>query len=188
MLISLALIEDNNDRQFMSELYEQYKRLMYSKAMEFLANPQDVDDLIQDCLERLIINISTLRTLDGCKLASYIVVTVRNAAINLVKHQEVQSRHSFLTDFENDDPQDSTIMPEDLLLTKELSTEFTKVFDLLSENDRFLLRGKYILDLSDEELADTLGCAVNSVRMKLTRARRRAMRRLLEGDYFSEQT
>ena len=188
MLTLLALIDDISDRQFMMELYEQYKRLMYSKAIMFLSDPQDADDLIQDCLEQLIRNVSTLRTLDGCKLASYIVITVRNTAINFQKRLDVQSRHTFLTDFEENDPEDSSVLPERILLTKEFSTEFMRVFSTLSESDRFLLQGKYILGLSDAELAENLGCSANSIRMKLTRARRRALNRVMEGDYFSEQT
>ena len=188
MLISLPPIDDLNDRQFMSELYERYRRIMYSKAMEHLADPQDADDLIQDCLENLIKNVSTLRSLDDCALISYIVTTVRNTAINLSKHLEVESRHAYLTDFEEEDPADSATLPEDILLSNEFSDAFAKAFDSLPEDDRLLLRGKYELDLDDAELAALLGCAPNSIRMKLTRARRRAIGRILEGDYFSEQT
>jgi RNA polymerase sigma-70 factor (ECF subfamily) len=188
MLISLPPIDDLNDRQFMSELYERYRRIMYSKAMEHLADPQDADDLIQDCLEKLIKNVSTLRSLDDCALISYIVATVRNTAINLSKHLKVESRHVYLTDFEDEDPADFATLPEDILLSNEFSNAFAKVFDTLSEDDQLLLRGKYVLEMEDEELADIFGCAPNSIRMKLTRARRRAVKCLLEGEYFSEQT
>ena len=94
----------------------------------------------------------------------------------------------FMTDFEDEDPADSATLPEDILLSNEFSDAFAEVFDSLPEEDRLLLRGKYELDLDDAELAALLGCAPNSIRMKLTRARRRAVAHLLEGDYFSEQT
>lgn len=188
MLISLPPIDDLDDQQFMSELYAQYRCLMYRKAIERLSDPQDLDDLIQDCLEHLIKNVATLRMLDDNALTSYIVTTVRNTATNLAKHHEVQSRHVFLTDFEEEGPADSALLPEDILLSNEYSTAFAKVFASLSEEDQILLRGKYELELDDAELAAILGCAANSIRMKLTRARRRAMNRLLEGDYFCDQT
>lgn len=187
MLISLPPMDDLNDRQFISDLYERYRRIMYTKAIHHLEDPQDADDLIQDCLVQLIKNVSTLRTLDSCALISYVVTTVRNTAINFGKHLEVQSRHVYLTDFEDEDPADSAILPEDLLLSNEFSDAFTKVFATLSEEDQLLLRGKYVLNLQDAELADIFDCAPNSIRMKLTRARRRAVKRLLEGEYFSEQ-
>lgn len=188
MLVSIPPVEKQNDRQFISDLYERYGRIMYSKAMIHLSDPQDVDDLIQDCLERLIKNTTTLRALDECKLLSYITITVRNAAINLSKRHEVQARHTFLTDFEDDAPVNPVIQPEEYLLSDELSTEFMKVFDTLPEEDQILFRGKYLQGLNDAELAALFGCAASSIRMKLTRARRRALGRLLEGGYFSEQT
>ena len=188
MLITLPPVDDLNDRQFISDLYERYRRIMYNRAMHYLAVPQDADDLIQDCLEQLIKNVSTLRTLDDCALISYVVTTVRNTAINFAKHLEVQSRHVYLTDFEDEDPADSATLPEDVLLSNEFSDAFTKAFATLSEGDQLLLRGKYELNLEDAELAVIFGCAPNSIRMKLTRARRRAVKHLLEGDYFIEQT
>ncbi len=188
MLVALPPIDEPNDRRFMEELYEHYKRLMYNKALETLADPQDADDLIQDCLEQLIKNIGTLRKLNSCRLTSYIVTTIRNTAINMAKKQEVQSRYTFLTDFEELDPADPSTLPEEVLLSEELSAAFVMAFDKLPEEDRILLRGKYVQGLSDAELASILGCAPNSIRMKLTRARRRALRCIKEGDYFREQT
>ena len=48
------------------------------------------------------------------------------------------------------------------------------------KEDRLLLEGKYILGYTDAELADMLGCKKSSVRMKLTRARRRAFQLMTE--------
>lgn len=42
------------------------------------------------------------------------------------------------------------------------------------------MEGKYILGYTDAELADMLGCKKSSVRMKLTRARRRAFQLMTE--------
>ena len=188
MLLFQFSAEDPSDRQFIEELYHQYNRLMYRKALDNLADPQDVDDLVQDCLERLIKQVGTLRKLSGCTLTAYIVYTVRNTAINMKRRREVQSRHVFLSDFSELEPEDSSLSPEDALLVDERSEHFMQAFAELSEDDQFLLIGKYIQGLRDEELAQMMGCGAASVRMKLTRARRRALRKLREGEYFSETT
>ena len=49
-----------------------------------------------------------------------------------------------------------------------------RVLDALAPVDGELLIGKYILNLSDEALAQALGVRARSVQMKLTRARHRA--------------
>lgn len=186
MLITLPPV-DSCDRQFISELYEQYGQFMYSKAMVYLTDQQDADDLIQDCLEHLIRNVSTLRMLGGASLTHYLSITVRNAALNLEKRKEALSYHSYLTDFEDDDPANSAALPEELLLDKEFSERFMRVFGTLPEEDRILLLGKSVQGLEDRELATILGCAPSSIRMKLTRARRKATVRLLEGGLFNDQ-
>ena len=55
-----------------------------------------------------------------------------------------------------------------------------QIWSSLPEEDRLLLEGKYILGYTDAELADMLGCKKSSVRMKLTRARRRAFQLMTE--------
>ena len=66
-----------------------------------------------------------------------------------------------------------------------------RVWPRLSEADQLLLSGRYILGLDDRELARLAGCKPGSVRMKLTRARRNALREMKKErciDDESEQT
>lgn len=61
-------------------------------------------------------------------------------------------------------------------------TALAQVWPRLDENTRWLLEARYILDYSDGELARELGVKPDSVRMALTRARRKA-RRLMESQH-----
>ena len=54
-----------------------------------------------------------------------------------------------------------------------------RIWDQLTQEEQLLLSGKYILEYSDAELAGQLGCGPASVRMKLTRVRRKA-RKLMD--------
>ena len=77
-----------------------------------------------------------------------------------------------------------------LRLAGELGVEVTvleldalaQVWPRLDENTRWLLEARYILDYSDGELARELGVKPDSVRMALTRARRKA-RHLMESQH-----
>lgn len=51
-----------------------------------------------------------------------------------------------------------------------------EVWGQLPEEDLILLEGKYILRCTDSELAEQLHCKPDSVRMKLTRVRRKVFR------------
>ena len=65
---------------------------------------------------------------------------------------------------------------DELLVVAERRAELARAWRELSERDRFLLEGKYFLQLSDSELGDALGCKAESIRMKLTRARRNVVK------------
>lgn len=75
-------------------------------------------------------------------------------------------------------------LPYDELLIKHESTK--KIFSIiqkLAPNERFLLESKYIEQLSDNEIASTLHVKPSSIRMMLTRVRRKVLTQLInEGD------
>ena len=84
---------------------------------------------------------------------------------------------------EEQDEQD-VVMPgpslDEQILLEEQKDHLMQIWSNLSEEDQLLLEGKYILGYKDAELADMLGCKKNSIRMKLTRARRRAFQLMTE--------
>ena len=71
---------------------------------------------------------------------------------------------------------------DEYLMARERSDRLRTIWPRLGEEDRLLLEGKYLRECSDRELAQLLGCRVDSIRMKLTRARRRALKRMTEGE------
>lgn len=173
-----STIESPDDRAFMTALYQDYERLMFSTARAYTSHLSDQQDIVQDALEKLIKKISDIRAFPRCILASYIVSTIRNTAIN---HLKRQSRiHGKVCSLEEDAyfELEAPAPPPDDLLT--LAESLAELWSGLSDEDRILLEGKYILDATDEELASQLTCKVSSIRMKLTRARRRAFVRLSE--------
>ena len=69
---------------------------------------------------------------------------------------------------------------EDLLLLKEDIHALLLAMNQLHEEEQILLQGRYLLGLSDEEIAETIQCKPSSVRMKLTRVRRKTFNMVLK--------
>lgn len=65
-------IEDDDDREFMSALYINYQRLMYSEIKKIVKNVQDAEDVMQTVLEKLIDKIPLLRSQKQNQLINYI--------------------------------------------------------------------------------------------------------------------
>lgn len=173
-------IDNQDDRQFMMEVYQKYHRFMYHQAKKWISESPAQEDVVQDALVKLIPKAPLLRKLDDARLVSYIAHTVRNTAF---KHLQRRARAGrVLTDSGLDELEDEAAegfsAPEDLVIRKEQKEAFRQVWADLPERERLLLEGKYLFHQSDEELAEWLGCKPGSVRMALTRARRAVLNEL----------
>lgn len=180
LIYFLESIEDESDKEYFIWLYNEFERLMYSIAFKYTTIPQIAEDIVQDSVENLLKKINTIRTMKKRVLASYITSTVRNTSINHLKAIEHERGH-IVGDLDNEletIQTDGSI--ERLLQLADDLKKLSLIWEKLSREDRFLLEGKYILGYNNNELARMFRCQPNSIRMKLTRARRNAFALLIE--------
>lgn len=170
-----------NGEDFVVQMYNQYKNLMFSTAQKYTANIADQEDIVQTSLERLIRIFSNMSPSKRCISATYIVYTVRSVSIDLLRKQGKDVEHCIsLADESLDEMEGAGETLDNSFALSEQAAQLKQVLSMLPVEDRILLNGKYILSQTDKELAATLGCKPSSIRMKLTRARQRAMK-LLQG-------
>ena len=172
-----------DDQLFMMTIYNKYKPLMFATAQRYTPEPHDCEDVLQDAVESLCGKISKLRDLPENALATYIVTTVKNTALNLQKHRGIVDR--YVQPLEETDLRQieaSADSPERFLERKEHWEAVYNALRRLPEQDQELLYQKYILDKSNEELARWLNCGKDSVRMRLTRIRRKILAFMEEAD------
>lgn len=166
---------NGGDREFMLKLYQEYRGLMFSTAEKFISDPDEREDVVQDSLERLLRHADALHWKDRPVQAAYVVQTVRNTAINHLRKRDLERRHIGFTGEDEGLPEPDALTLEELMDIRERGAHMREILAELSETDRLLLTDKYILGYSDAELAEELGVKPNSIRMMLTRARRRAI-------------
>ena len=85
---------------------------------------------------------------------------------------------------EYDQPESIIERIEDL---QEKRTSLTKVWMQLTDAEQELLYRKYVLDQTTEELAGIFQCSRDSIRMRLSRARRKSLR-LMKGEGTNDET
>lgn len=174
-----AAVDDPGDREFMERFYLEHERLMYATVRKWLDDSEAAKDIVQESVLRLIPKISFLRQQERCVNASYVVSTVRNTTINYLRRRSrAEGRCASLE--EGEEPAVPQVSLDELVLLTEQRERLARVWVRLTEEEQLLLEGKYILGYEDGELAGMPGCKKDSVRMKLTRARRRALRLMLE--------
>ena len=166
----------------MKDLYLRHERLMYFIAGKYTANAQKREDIVQTAVVSLLRKEATLRRLPPYTQINYIAAAVRNTAINALKREQKElDRCISLEDLTETFPTQFMPSAEAITLEKELQKDLLAVFQEMKEDEQQLLMGKYLMDLSDAELAQTLGCKPSSIRMKLTRVRRVFAEKLREG-------
>ena len=189
MLIFTTMINDVDDRAFMQEVYQQNERLMYAIALKYASNTQDCEDIVHDTVEKLCKNIAKIKELPNSALRAYVVYAVRNTAINFRKHQSTINRH--IQQLSGDDSSSEYDQPESIIERiedlQEKRTSLTKVWMQLTDAEQELLYRKYVLEQTTEELAGIFQCSRDSIRMRLSRVRRKSLR-LMKGDGTNDET
>ena len=93
-LLMVDSLENESDRDFILGVYQDNKRLMYYTAKKYVNEQEECEEIVQDCICKLINKIDVIRKLNQYALLSYIVSTVRNSAITygLQKKKEQEMR------------------------------------------------------------------------------------------------
>ena len=168
LLIPMAIlaIEDEDDRAFMTRIYLDYGRLMYSVAIEIVRDPHIAEDMVSGAILAMIKDIDALRKINSFRLRSYIASIVRNDSIDYVRKRNRQGKYFF--------------MPDDALLRSAEIESLRGAIEKLSENERLLLTMKYVDEAEDSDIARLLGIGKDSVRVYLSRARKHLQRIIME--------
>ena len=176
--VCILAMSDEGNREFMIALYINYERLMYSTIDKILHDQWGTEDVLQSTLLKLIDKVSLLRKLSKPQLANYIVVSCKNTAINEMRFR-AKRRTSAYNDLvvDNFEVHDSA---EDTVIQMENCKELCDVWERLDDRSRYLLEARYILEEMPEEIAKNLGIKPESVRMALTRAKRKASKLMAE--------
>lgn len=174
----------DQERAFFEQLYLKYHRLMYKTASTYVTDQPDIEDVLQDAIERLLVRTPKLMRIPCCALPTYLVYTVRSTAINFKRHQSVIAKHTvfIISGEENTRRQNYEDTPQQILEAKEHLQKIRDIWRNLPDSDQELLYRRYVLEQTDTELADIFHCKPGSIRVKLTRARRRASNLLSRGE------
>ena len=165
----IMAIEDEDDKAFMTWLYLQYRRLIYSEVRKIIGNTDEVEDLLQSVVEKLIEKLPLLRAMEQSKLVNYIISTAKNTAYNSLRGKD----RGILWE-EQEALADPAPTPEDQIIAQEDLYRLAHVWDNLDERTQYLLSAKYILKKSGKEIAGNLNMPSDNVRTALVRARRKA--------------
>lgn len=174
--ICILAIQDDEDRACMARLFVRFQRLMYRCIFDILDDTWATEDALQTTLLRLMEHVDTIRRMDDAQLANYVAAACRHVAYNL-RRTRIRHPETPLDEMQRGETED----PEEQALHRLELDALARIWPQLDSDTRWLLEGRYVLGYSDQELAQELSVKPASVRMALTRARKRA-RKLLQSE------
>jgi RNA polymerase sigma-70 factor (ECF subfamily) len=160
------------DLEAFGMLYERYERPVYRFAYHMLGDPDDADDIKQDTF------LKAYRTLPGfrgeCSLLTWLLKVAGNLCRDRLKSRSRRGEVALIPEIEADlsDASELGMDPAILLERKDLHAVVYRVLGGLPEAQRALIVLRDIQGLSYQQIAETLGCSVASVKLRLFRARR----------------
>jgi RNA polymerase sigma-70 factor (ECF subfamily) len=171
--LSILLIENDEDRQFLTEQYLQYRPLMYKIASQFFSdNYAEMEDAVSSAVERLCKKCETLKQVECNKRASYIVSTVRNVCLSRLREIGRQRRNrDYAPDVEVVDSIPSSEDVQGIVFDRVFSSDLLDAFPELSKKDKDLIRFRHIDLLGYDVIAQQVGITEIAARTAVSRAK-----------------
>lgn len=169
----IMTMEDEDNREYMTRLYRDYQALMLKTAWEYSQDSATVEDIVSDSCVSLIQHLNQLKAMDKPALRAYIVITVRNKALDDLRRQALR-RKSFVTMDENtlDSLEETTSFERKLSLRQEMETVREAIANLPAD-EQDVLRMKFFRHMTDKEIAARMEIAENRVRVLIMRSRKK---------------
>ncbi|WP_198082842.1 sigma-70 family RNA polymerase sigma factor [Variovorax sp. E3] len=143
----------------------------YARAL--LRDRESADELVQDCLERVISRWSQRRDVNDTR--QWVFAILHNLAMHRLRQQSRRGLHVAMEDI--DETELGTPAPQEHRVRHH---ELMRALDLLPEDQRAVLLLVAVEDLSYAQAAKTLEIPVGTVMSRLARARQR-LHRMLDG-------
>ena len=170
----LSMVETEEQRGMVGRLYIDQKQTMYHTAFAILKNKQDAEDAVHEAFLRIITNIDKLSEIGSEKIKSFVIIVVKNIAIDIYR-----KRLQITTvDASEDDDTDISEVERKVLESSEYDI-LNKVVGMLPETQRNVLILKYYHDMTTADISAMLGVTASAVRTRICRAERK-LAKLLE--------
>jgi len=182
LALYLSLIDSPDDQEKVMMIYDEFYTFMVYIAKKYVKNESDIEDIIQDCMLRIIECIDRLDFSVYEKTKKFCAIIVRNRAIDFCRRKENQKL--MLEDTYYTDCDDSVKNPCDMIINKEIVNIVYREIYNLSDRYRDVCMFKLVYKLKEKDIATLLDLPLELVSMRASRGRKMLREKLVkEGVY-----
>lgn len=172
MLGKKKAMKKNRKSQIVSQWYSDYSRLLINNSLEILDDLELSKDMLQSTFERVIRNFDTINNLSENARAVYLVAINKSVCCDYLRKQKLEtvSIEALDTDILASEMDANGI---NHFSNVEFLMDLERNLSKLKERDKNLILGKYVWNLSEEDLGKLVGLKTSSVHSALARAIKR---------------
>src|ERR671932_1443413 len=170
------------DRDALSALVQSQQSYVYSIAMSLMHNPADAADMTQEAFVRLLRSLGTYRA--ETKFTTWLYRLVTNICLDGLRGggRPVESLDEPASTLSGDDAQtagerladsDRWTQPEEEVTLRESAAEVREALGRLPTAQRLALTLYYFEDMRYEDIAETMGLPLNTVKSHIRRGKER---------------
>lgn len=159
------------DADAFTALCAPYEGLVYRHCLQMLQNPADAEDAAQEAMLRAYRSIRAFRA--DSTVATWLYRIAHNVCLDLIKRPRNRREGVSLEALRDEgfEPADDAPTPESRYLAQSERERLQSAIDRLPAEQQALLSLRYGDGMSYEELSETLGVGLGTVKSKLNRAK-----------------
>lgn len=173
--IILLLIDNDDDRQRVVELYHAYKGLFYKVAIHYFGHDYcEVEDAISSTVEQICRYYEHVRKVPEYKLPAYMRKIVESVCMRRMTKLQRQRQNTI--SFDDAYCQDIHSSNEDMFTSvfdRTNAQDLLNSYDQLSERDRKLIWMRHIDHMEYREIAEALNTTEGALRAAVHRAKQK---------------
>lgn len=178
MDLYLSMVETDEQRTFIEELYKNYERKMYGVAFGVLHNKHDAEDAVHSAFIRIIENIEKIMQIPADEQGYYIVIISRNTSIDILRKRE--NSEIPLEDIEE---VADTVSLDDVIDSRMTAESIRECIFKLQENDFEVLFLHLLCELSASDIAKLLNIKSSTASQRIYKAKKN-LRKIIEEQQY----
>jgi RNA polymerase sigma-70 factor (ECF subfamily) len=154
----------------MNKIWEEFSLPLKAFVSKRIANPQDVEDILQDVFVKISNNADSL--LDAAKIHAWIYQITRNTITDYYRKNRTIEFLELPDDLANEND-------EDFSMNKELSPCLNTIIDSLPEKYKEVVILAEFNSMTQKEISEEIGISLSGVKSRVQRSRKILKARLL---------
>lgn len=170
----IMTIENDDDRQFVADIYTRYHSALYRKAWKVLNNESYAEEAVHEAMLKVIRYLDRVREIPQDELLPYLITIVQATSITIYnKGKQHQKATLGVIDDWATSLSDEGSCIDDILIREEKTELLKECLKLLSQREIDILNYFYTLELPQKEIAKLTGLTPENVRKIISRIKKK---------------